>query len=89
MAGRSPSPLRKVFYNLTVTGLSVAVALFVGTIELLSLGADRLPTPHGGVLNALMRMDAQSMGYGVAALFALSWLVSVSVWKIGRFEERT
>ncbi len=71
------NPLRKVFYNLTVTGLSVAVALIVGTIELASLLTDRLSG-----------FDSQSVGYVVAGLFIASWLVSLGVWKLGRFDQR-
>jgi high-affinity nickel-transport protein len=71
------NPLRKVFYNLTITGLSVAVALIVGTIELASLLTDRLGS-----------FDSQSVGYVVAGLFIASWLVSLGVWKLGRFDQR-
>ena len=82
------NPLRKVFYNLTVTGLSVVVALLIGTIELASIVTDRLLDVHAGVWGALQRVDSQTLGLAVAALFILCWLVSASVWRWGRFEER-
>ena len=82
------NPLRKVFYNLTVTGLSVAVALLVGTIELLSMAATRFTVLHGGVWDAVRGWDSQAMGYVVAALFVVSWIVSLGVWKLGRFDAR-
>jgi len=82
------NPMRKVFYNLTVTGLSVAVALLVGTIELLSMAAARFAALHGGVWDLVRAWDAQAMGCVIAGLFLASWLVSVSVWKIGRFDRR-
>jgi high-affinity nickel-transport protein len=82
------NPLRKVFYNLTVTGLSVAVALLVGTIELLSIAASRFTALHGGVWDAVRGWDSQAMGVLVAALFIASWLVSLGVWKLGRFDQR-
>jgi high-affinity nickel-transport protein len=82
------NPLRKVFYNLTVTGLSVVVALFVGTIELVSILAGRILHLHGGWSDTLLKLDFQTMGYVVAALFIGSWLLSLAVWKLGRFEER-
>jgi nickel/cobalt transporter (NiCoT) family protein len=82
------NPLRKIFYNLTVTGLSVIVALFVGTIELASIVTDRLLDVHTGLWGMLQRIDSQRMGFAVAALFALCWLISVTVWRVGRFEER-
>jgi nickel/cobalt transporter (NiCoT) family protein len=79
-------PIRKIFYNLTITGLSVAVALLVGTIELLSMAAGRFSTLRGGVWDAVRGWDAQSMGYVVAALFIASWVVSLGVWRLGRFD---
>jgi len=82
------NPLRKVFYNLTVTGLSVAVALIIGIIELASLATDRLSLSGGAVWNAIRGFDAQSVGYVVAGLFVASWLVSMGVWKLGRFDQR-
>lgn len=81
------NPLRKIFYNITITGLSVVVALFVGTIELASIvvigGADR-PGFWGG----LMRVDSQQMGLAIAALFLGCWAISVTVWHLGGFEQR-
>lgn len=82
------NPLRKVFYNLTVTGLSVAVALAVGTIELLSIAARRFTTLQGGFWDAVRQWNSQTTGYAVVGLFVASWLVSLGVWKMRRFGER-
>jgi high-affinity nickel-transport protein len=82
------NPLRKVFYNLTITGLSVAVALLVGTVELLSMAVNRFALLRGGWWDAVRDWDAQAMGYVVAGLFIASWLVSMGVWKLGRFDQR-
>ncbi|MGH9409697.1 MAG: HoxN/HupN/NixA family nickel/cobalt transporter [Vicinamibacterales bacterium] len=82
------NPLRKVFYNLTVTGLSVVVALLIGTIELASIVTDRLLDVHSGVWGALQRVDSQTMGLTVAAMFVICWAVSAGIWRWGRFEER-
>jgi high-affinity nickel-transport protein len=71
------NPLRKIFYNLTVTGLSVVVALFVGTIEIVSIVTSRAQS-----------IDFQTMGMAVAGLFAISWLASAAVWRFGRLEQR-
>jgi high-affinity nickel-transport protein len=81
------NPLRKVFYNLTVTGLSVVVALFIGTVELTSIVTDRVLHVHSGVWGAIQRLDSQTMGYLVAGLFALSWLVSTALWRFGGWED--
>ena len=80
-------PLRKVFYNLTITGLSAVVALFIGTVELLSITAAKAGwTP--GWWAPLVQWDSQAMGYGVVGLFLLCWGASVSVWHFGGFERR-
>jgi high-affinity nickel-transport protein len=82
------NPLRKVFYNLTVTGLSVVVALFVGTIELAGIVSGQVLHVHSGIWDTIQRIDFQTMGYAVAALFAACWILSVTVWRLGQFERR-
>lgn len=82
------NPLRKVFYNLTITGLSVAVALLVGTIELLSIAAGHFTLLHGAFWDAVRGWNSQTMGIAVAGLFVGSWIVSLGVWKLGRFDQR-
>lgn len=80
-------PLRKVFYNLAITGLSAVVALFIGTVELVSIVSDRAGWPSGW-WTPLLSWDSPSLGYGVVALFLIVWLASVGVWRLGQFEER-
>ena len=82
------SPLRKLWYNITTTGLSVAVALLVGTIELLQVLSDRLNWQGAffGFLND--RLDFGIIGYAIVALFMAAWIVSVLLWKARRVEER-
>jgi high-affinity nickel-transport protein len=80
-------PLRKVFYNLTITGLSAAVALFIGTVELVSIVSERAGWAPGWWA-PFVRWDSQTLGYGVVALFVIAWLASVAVWHLGAFEER-
>jgi high-affinity nickel-transport protein len=80
-------PVRKVYYNLTITGLSVAVALVIGSIELCALLADRLRITSGP-LAAIGSLDLNAVGYGIVALFALTWLVAGLVWRFGRIEHR-
>ncbi|MEV0066309.1 MULTISPECIES: HoxN/HupN/NixA family nickel/cobalt transporter [unclassified Amycolatopsis] len=80
-------PVRKVFYNLTVTALSVAVALVIGTIELLSILADRLGIVSGP-LAAIADLDLNNVGFAIAGLFVATWLVAVLVWRVGRIEEK-
>lgn len=81
------NPLRKIFYNITATGLSVVVALGIGTIELLqifiSMGGLR-----GKFFDVVAALDFGILGYIVVGLFLLAWGCSVALWKFGRIEER-
>jgi len=79
--------LRKIFYNITTTGLSVAVALLVGTIELLQVLIGMLGL-HGHYFEAVAALDFGILGYVIVGMFLLAWGLSVSVWKFGRIEER-
>ena len=80
-------PVRKVYYNITVTSLSVAVALVVGGIELISILVDETGLTSGP-LAAVAAVDLSHVGYGIVAFFVLAWLVSLAVWRFGRVEER-
>jgi high-affinity nickel-transport protein len=68
-------PARKAYYNITITGLSVAVALLVGSAELLF------------VLGAA-DVDLNLVGYVIAGLFVVTWALALAVWRYGRVEER-
>ncbi len=81
------SPARKLFYNLTVTGLSVTVALLIGTIELTQVAASRLSLT-GGFWSWLEGLDFGTLGYAIVGLFAATWLVAFVVWRWGRIEQR-
>jgi high-affinity nickel-transport protein len=81
------NPVRKVYYNITVTSLSVAVALVIGTVELLQVAATRLQL-ESGFWGWLTTIDFGQLGYGIVGLFVLTWAVSVAVWKTRRIEER-
>ena len=80
-------PVRKVFYNITITSISVAVALIIGTIELLGVLADQAHITSGPVA-AVASIPLDYAGYGIVALFVLSWVVALAVWRFGRIEER-
>jgi high-affinity nickel-transport protein len=74
-------PLRKLFYNLTVTGLSVLIALAIGSIELASVVTGRLLGIHTGIWGAIQDIDFQTVGYVVVGLFILAWMTSLAVWR--------
>jgi high-affinity nickel-transport protein len=80
-------PARKLYYNLIITGLSVVVALMVGTIELLSVAGPQLGL-KGGLWAAVAGVDFNTVGYAIAGLFVLTWVAALAVWRLGRIEER-
>ncbi|MDT8912033.1 HoxN/HupN/NixA family nickel/cobalt transporter [Amycolatopsis sp. PS_44_ISF1] len=80
-------PIRKIFYNITITALSVAVALIIGTIELASILADRLAITSGP-LAAIAGLDLNYVGFLVVGLFAVTWLAALAVWRFGRIEDK-
>ena len=80
-------PVRKVYYNLVVTGLSVAVAFLIGTIELLGLLATQLGL-RGGIWRAVGSVNINTAGLAIAALFVVTWVVALAVWRLGRIETR-
>jgi nickel/cobalt transporter (NiCoT) family protein len=80
-------PVRKVYYNMTVTGLSVAVALLIGTIELLSIVGEKLHL-SGRFWTWVASIDLNAVGYIVVGLFAATWVIALAVWRLARIEER-
>jgi nickel/cobalt transporter (NiCoT) family protein len=80
-------PVRKVFYNLTITGLSVAVALLIGTIELAGLVASRLGL-SGALWSWFENVDMGVLGFVIVGLFIATWGIAICVWRLGRIEER-
>jgi len=81
------NPVRKIFYNVTATGLSVSVALVVGSVELLQVLISTLGL-HGGLFDAIALLGFGKLGYVVVGFFMLGWGLSVAAWKLGRMEER-
>src|SRR5271166_3080435 len=79
-------PIRKLFYNLTITSVSVLVALIVGGIETLGLLAGQFQL-KGAFWNAISRLNENfgALGYGIVALFIASWGVSVIVYRLKRY----
>ena len=81
------NPLRKIFYNITTTSLSIVVALVVGTIELLQVLTSMLGL-EGPFWDFVAGLDFGLLGYVIVGLFLLAWGLSVSLWRFGRIEER-
>jgi high-affinity nickel-transport protein len=80
-------PVRKVFYNLIITGLSVAVALLIGTIELAGLVSQRLGA-QGGFWSWVQNIDINVLGFVIVGLFLGTWALAAAIWRFGHIEER-
>ncbi len=80
-------PVRKVFYNLTITGLSVAVALVIGTIELGGLIMSELNL-SGSFWDWFENIDINLLGFIIAGMFLVTWALALAIWHFGRIEER-
>jgi high-affinity nickel-transport protein len=81
------NPVRRIYYNLTVTGLSVAVALAIGGVEVLQVVSKRFDL-GGGFWTVVGGIDFSSLGYAMVALFVLTWIASAVLWRARHIEER-
>jgi nickel/cobalt transporter (NiCoT) family protein len=80
-------PVRKVYYNLVVTGLSIAAAFVIGTVEILGLLTGELHL-HGPFWDFMAGFDINKAGFTIAGLFAVTWIAALAVWRFGRIESR-
>ncbi len=80
-------PVRKVFYNLAITGLSVAVAAVIGTIELGGLLASQLNL-SGSFWNWFENININVLGFVIVGMFVVTWAIALLLWRYGRIEER-
>ena len=80
-------PVRKVYYNIIITGLSVAVALFVGGLEICQVIAQQLNLT-GGFWDYALAFNLNSAGYFIVGAFVVVWGVGLLLWKYGKIEER-
>ena len=80
-------PIRKVYYNIVITTLSVAIALFIGTIELFGLLGGELGL-RGSVWSWMGRFNINSAGFVIVGVFVVVWAVALLVWRFGRIESR-
>ena len=80
-------PVRKVYYNLTITGLSVFVAFFIGTVEILSLIGQQYRL-GGGFWTFMGNFDLNKAGFVVVGVFVVTWAVALAVWHFGKLEQK-
>ena len=80
-------PVRKVFYNITITALSVFVAFVIGPISLISVLSEKLSLT-GGFFDFVGGLNLDYVGYAIVGIFTLTWGIALAVWHFGRIEER-
>jgi nickel/cobalt transporter (NiCoT) family protein len=79
-------PLRKIYYNLTITVISVLVAFAVGGVELLQVLSGELNL-QGPAWNWLAGLDFESLGFGIIGIFVVAWAGSLVLWKYKGYDE--
>jgi len=79
-------PIRKLYYNLNITLVSVLIAFGIGGIELLSIAADRLGL-HGGIWDWVGNFDFGVIGFGIIGVFLLSWGISTAIYRWKRYDD--
>jgi high-affinity nickel-transport protein len=80
-------PIRKIFYNITVTSLSVIVALVIGTIELVGVFSDRFSLT-GQPWDFVNSLNLDYVGYVIVGLFVVTWIMALSIWHFGKIEQK-
>ena len=80
-------PIRKVYYNITITALSVGIALLIGSIELFGLLANELNL-RGGFWSYVSNFDINQAGFIIVSLFVATWVIALAVWRFGHIEQR-
>ncbi len=81
-------PVRKVYYNITITGLSVLVALVIGTIEILSLLQAEFNLPSTGFWGFMGNFNINTAGFAIVGAFVITWAIALAWWRFGHVEER-
>jgi nickel/cobalt transporter (NiCoT) family protein len=84
------NPVRKVYYNLAITGLSVAICFFIGGIEVLSLLPQEISglSQTTGFWGFMSNFNINTAGFVIVGMFILTWLAALLIWRFGRIEER-
>jgi nickel/cobalt transporter (NiCoT) family protein len=82
------SPVRKVYYNLAITGLSVAICFFIATIEALGLLPMELGGLHGSFWSFMANFDINKAGFVIVGMFVVCWAGALAFWRFGRVEEK-
>jgi high-affinity nickel-transport protein len=81
------NPVRKVYYNITVTGLSVVVALLIGSVEVLGLIGQEYRL-GGSFWSWVDGINLNTLGFMIVGLFVITWLAAVTIWRAAGIERR-
>ncbi|MGD0880329.1 MAG: HoxN/HupN/NixA family nickel/cobalt transporter [Acidimicrobiales bacterium] len=81
------NPVRKVYYNLAITGLSVVICFFIGTIEVLGLLPMELHL-NGSFWNYMANFNINMAGFVIVGMFVATWAGAMMIWKYGHVEEK-
>ena len=79
--------MRKVYYNIAITGLSVFVAFYIGTLELMQVLTEEIKL-RGGLWNYAADFNINKAGFTIVGIFVLTWVFALTYWKYGHVEER-
>jgi len=80
-------PVRKVYYNIVITGLSVVVAVFIGGLEVAQVFARQLKL-SGGFWDYALRFNINKAGFIIVMIFIIVWVTALLIWRFGRIENR-
>jgi high-affinity nickel-transport protein len=80
-------PVRKIYYNIVITALSIILAFVIGSIEILSILVKKLGI-DSGILYWIANIDLENVGYIILILFVIVWVTAILIWRFGRIEER-
>lgn len=81
------NPVRRIYYNLVITGLSVAICVFIGAVEVLGLLPQELHW-HGAFWNAMSGFNINQAGFIIVGLFIVTWVAAMAIWRFANVEER-
>ena len=84
------NPIRKVYYNLAITGLSVAICFFIGGVEALGLLPQEIKglSQSGGFWGFVSRFNINTAGFVIVGMFVVTWLAALLIWRYGRIEQK-
>ncbi len=82
------SPLRKIYYNITTTGLSIFVAFVIGTIQFIGVLSEKTNIDNYQPFTMISAVDLNRVGYFIVASFIGAWLLSILIWRMGKYEAR-